>query len=76
MKRLFSWLLACVMILSLLPAVSAAEGGEVTPTVEVGWHFCAALDENGTVWTWERTIPANWGTAPPNHGGTLHPCLT
>ena len=26
MKRLFSWLLACVMILSLLPATLAAEG--------------------------------------------------
>ena len=73
MKRLFSWLLACVMILSLLPAVSAAEGGEVTPTVEVGWHFCAALDENGTVWTWgendsgqlgDGTTESRWYAAP------------
>ena len=54
MKRLFSWLIACALLLSLLPAGAAAaeEPLTVTPKVDAGDYFSVALDEHGTVWTW------------------------
>ena len=53
MKRMVSWILTCALLLTLLPAGAwAAEPLKVTPKVDAGKNFCAALDENGTVWTW------------------------
>lgn len=53
MKRMVSWILTCVLLLTLLPAGAwAAEPLKVTPKVDAGYNFCVALDENGTVWTW------------------------
>lgn len=57
MKRLFSWILACALILSLLPAGAAAEASEfqTRPEVSVG-SAVMALKADGTVWT----LGSNW----------------
>lgn len=74
MKRLFSWLLTCAVVLALVPVgAAAAEPAVAEPVVEIGWDFCAALDEHGTVWTWgtngsgqlgDGTTTDRWYAAP------------
>jgi alpha-tubulin suppressor-like RCC1 family protein len=54
MRRLLSLLLACALLLPLLPAVAAVEGGEAfqtAPCVSFGKTHVAALKADGTVWT-------------------------
>lgn len=53
MKRLFSWILACALILSLLPAGAAAEASEfqTRPEVSAVGDTVIVLRADGTVWT-------------------------
>lgn len=74
MKRVVSWLLTCVLLLTLLPAGAwAAEPVVAEPVVAAGWEFCAALDEHGTVWTWGKNDSGQLGDGTTTDRGYAAP---
>jgi len=55
MKRTFRILLACCLLLAMIPiAMASGEMGQAgySPTISCGFNYSAAIKSDGTLWTW------------------------